>query len=112
MKTVPDHIVKLAEKICLKSEMNQQMSAIIFNNSGRVINIGYNRRIIKSRNPTTIYKYRIPYISVHAEVDCLAGLNFSDTIGNYIYIHRLQWGHDFSAVEIAAVFRPQQMPKN
>ena len=24
----------------------------------------------------------------------------------------LQWGHDFSAVEIAAVFRPQQMPKN
>ena len=25
---------------------------------------------------------------------------------------KLQWGHDFSAVEIAAVFRPQQMPKN
>jgi hypothetical protein len=25
---------------------------------------------------------------VHAEVDCLAGLNFSYTIGNYIYIHR------------------------
>lgn len=68
--------------------MNQKMSAIIYDNQGRVINVGYNRRIIKSNKPTVIFRHKTPYISVHAEVDCLAGLSFSDTIGNYIYIHR------------------------
>lgn len=87
-KPIPKHILTLAQKLCLKSEMNHKMSAVIYDSRGRVINVGYNRRIIKSRNPTQIFKYGIPYVSIHAEIDALAGLNFGDTIGNYIYIHR------------------------
>jgi deoxycytidylate deaminase len=85
---VPHHIVELAEKICLKSEMRQKMSAIVFDKRGNVINVGYNRRIIKSIVPTTLFKYGQPYISIHAEIDCLAGLTFDDTYGNYMYVHR------------------------
>jgi len=28
------------------------------------------------------------------------------------HVDKLQWGHDFSAVEIAVIFRPLQMSKN
>ena len=64
------------------------MSAILFNNRGHVISIGYNRRIIRSWKPTTVYRNRLQYISIHAEIDCLAGLTFNDTMGKYLYVHR------------------------
>lgn len=64
------------------------MSAILFSGKGTVINVGYNRRIINFRKPTQVFRRGIPYVSVHAEIDCLAGLNFYETIGNYMYVHR------------------------
>ena len=86
---IPDHVIDLAEKVCMKSNMSHKLSAILYNNKGTVINVGYNRRLVDSRSPTVIKRHGLRWLSVHAEVDALSGINFNDLHKYNLYVHRV-----------------------
>lgn len=79
-----DNIVKLAAKVCLKSNMRQKMAAIIYDNRGRVISVGYNRwLVIGSQRNKQPFRY-----SIHAEADAIAGCSREELFGKNIFIYR------------------------
>lgn len=82
---VPLHIIELARKESLKSEMRHQLGAVIFNRRGYVLSVGHNRFIY---TPKKTFIQNRKYWSVHAEVDAIQQLSVSEAFGNYIYVHR------------------------
>jgi len=85
MTKVPDEVIRLAVRICKKSEMRQQMAAVIYDNNHNIINVGYNRWLVKRspRSTTNFIRY-----SIHAEIDALRGCSRRELWGANIYIHR------------------------
>jgi deoxycytidylate deaminase len=83
LKTVPFHIQKLAEKLALRSTMRYHLSAIIFNNKGHIISIGYNKWLLSGYRETKPYKS-----SIHAEMDALIGCSRQELKGSSIYVFR------------------------
>lgn len=72
--------MKFAIKLCMKSDMRYKLSAIIYDNKGRVINSDYNRwlRIGKDRFRS----------SIHAEQGAIIGCSRSELWGSSIFVYR------------------------
>lgn len=87
---VPKNIINLAEFISSKSNMKQQMSAIIFKND-RVLAQGYNHRLSTANFPRN-HIHGVPVYSIHAEVQairwCHRKYGTSIFSGAQIYVHR------------------------
>lgn len=82
------HIIALAEKEAIKSDMKHKLSAVIYDKRDRIIAVGHNRMLIRSSNARQIfYKGKYRY-SIHAEIDAIQQCGIDETWGNNIYIHR------------------------
>ena len=80
MKRVPDYIVRFSGKLCMKSEMRHKLSAVVFDNKGRVINSDYNRWLRIGVNG-----FRT---SIHAEEGAILGCSRSELWGSSIFVYR------------------------
>lgn len=82
-KHIPPHVISLAQKICLKSQMKHKLSCIIYNKKGHIINIGYNKWLTIGKRSKVPLK-----CSIHSEMDAIAGCDRRELYGANIYVYR------------------------
>lgn len=73
--------LKLLKKLSQLSNHPQHKLSCILVNKHNIVSFGYNQ--LKTHT-----KSKHPYKALHAEVDCLVGLNFSETKGSTAYTYR------------------------
>jgi len=70
MPKIPLNVIEAAKVESLRSNMQQQMAAVIFQDKN-ILSVGHNRLVSPSPNPQLQY-LGVPYpYSIHAEVDCI-----------------------------------------
>jgi deoxycytidylate deaminase len=89
MKTIPAHLIELAHKLSLRSDMRHKIGAVIFNNKNYIISVGYNKWLAIGQPHSNGNHNKF---SIHAEVDALTGCSRKELWGASILVVRSTWG--------------------
>lgn len=85
---IPKHILELAKKMCLKSDSQFKMSAVLFDSRGRVISVGFNRSLKKYGSSGKVIRGIGFSHSIHCERDCLRYCKEEEIVGKYMFVYR------------------------